>query len=187
MTTVQYEKQDHIIKRQLEAEKAFMAEFAAGDYTLTNPLVKLNPYFLAPLTAMVLFKTPVATEVTVTIKGKEEAGNITHRFGAAKEHILPIYGLYADYDNQVELRLANGYVHTITITTGPLNPEVPLSISCKANAEYMQDNLIFTTASMRSKPAGYDYKGDLRWYSDENLCWDIKRLPKGMSSPVHSV
>ena len=177
--TVQYEKQDHIIKRQAESEKQFLAEFAAGDYTLANPLVKLNPYFLAPLTAMVLFKTPAATEVTVTIHGKEPAGNIIHRFGAAKEHILPIYGLYAAYDNQVELRLANGAAQTITITTGPLNPDVPLANACQANAEYMQDNLIFTTASMRSKPAGYDYRGDLRWYSDENLCWDIKRLPNG--------
>lgn len=177
--TVQYEQHKHIIQLQAEAEQAFLAEFHAGNYTLENPLVKVNPYLLAPLTAMVLFKTPITTEVTVTVKGKEEAGNITHRFKAAKEHILPIYGLYAGYDNQVEIQLINGPAQTITITTEPHSSEVPESSFCQANAEYMQDNMIFLTASMRSKPVGYDYKGDLRWYSDENLCWDIKRLPNG--------
>lgn len=45
--------------------------------------------------------------------------------------------------------------------------------------EYMGDNMIFLTASMRSVPVGYDYKGDLRWYSNHNFAFDIKRMPNG--------
>ena len=94
---VDYKKVEHIIDRQAKAEEEFLAEFRAGNYTINNPLVKLNPYLITPLTAVILFKTPIRTEATITVLGKEAAGNITHTFPAAKEHILPIYGLYADY------------------------------------------------------------------------------------------
>ena len=105
---VNYTKTEHIITRQAQAEEAFLAEFRNGNFTLKNPLVKLNPYLLCPLTAVVMFNTPVKTEVTVRVLGKEAAGTIEHTFPAEKEHILPIYGLYADYANQVEIMLANG-------------------------------------------------------------------------------
>ena len=93
MTTITYTKQTHIITRQAAAEQAFLAEFRAGDYTLYQPLIKLNAYEICPLTAMVLFRTPVACEATVIVHGKAPAGDITHTFPAEKEHILPIYGL----------------------------------------------------------------------------------------------
>lgn len=106
METITYEKIPHIIERQYAAEQAFLAELEAGNYTLANPLVKLNPYEFCPLTAVILFDIPAASEVTITVLGKEPAGNITHRFPAAKRHILPIYGLYADYENTVEIRFS---------------------------------------------------------------------------------
>ena len=46
-----------LVDRQNEAEKAMLEEFHNGDYTLEHPLVKLNPYFINPLAAVVLFKT----------------------------------------------------------------------------------------------------------------------------------
>ena len=114
MAEIKYTHKDHIITLQKQNEEAFLAEFAAGDYTLTNPLVKLNPYIICPLSAMILFKTPRAEEVTIIVHGKEAAGDICHTFPAAYEHILPIYGLYADYDNQVEIVLQDGSRHTVT-------------------------------------------------------------------------
>lgn len=179
MAEIKYTKKEHIIHQQKANEEAFLAEFAAGDYTLTNPLVKLNPYIICPLSAMILFKTPRAEEVTIIVKGKEEAGNITHRFPAAYEHILPVYGLYAGYDNTVEIVLQDGSKHSVTITTEPLMEGVPESTSIDTTAEYMGDNFVFLTASMRSFPVGYDYKGDLRWYCKENLAFDIKRIKNG--------
>ena len=52
---VDYKKVEHIIERQAKAEEAFLAEFHAGNYTIHNPLVKLNPYFITPLTAIIMF------------------------------------------------------------------------------------------------------------------------------------
>nr|MBR5318269.1 aryl-sulfate sulfotransferase [Peptococcaceae bacterium] len=179
METITYERIPHIIERQYAAEQAFLAEFEAGSYTLTSPLVKLNPYEFCPLTAVVMFETPAASEATITVLGKEVEGNITHRFPATKKHILPIYGLYADYENTVEIVLGNGEKSTIKIQTEPLMPGVPLATKMETTKEYMGDNLIFLTAAMRSMPVGFDYKGDLRWYASVNFAFDVKRMPNG--------
>lgn len=179
METVTYKKIPHILKQQADVEKNLLQELAAGDYTLDKPLVKLNPYLLCPLTAVIAFKTPVATEVTITVLGKEAAGNITHTFPAEKAHILPIYGLYADYDNTVEIVLASGGKGTVHIQTEPLLDGVPVATSMKTTADYLGNNLIFLTAAMRSMPVGYDYKGDIRWYANVNFAFDLKRMPSG--------
>ena len=44
MDTITYKKERHIITKQNEAEKAFLQEFSTGNYTLAQPLVKLNTY-----------------------------------------------------------------------------------------------------------------------------------------------
>lgn len=177
--TVKYQVISHIIDRQYEAEQAFLAEFAAGDYTIKNPLVKLNPYFYCPLTAVILFRTPVVTEVTVTVLGQESAGNISHTFPAEKEHIVPVYGLYPDYANQVVIRTASGLVQTIVIQTEPAVADAHAATSIETTAEYMGDNLMFLTTAMDSMPVGYDYKGDIRWYATVNFNFDLKRMPNG--------
>ena len=179
MAEIKYTKKEHIIHQQKANEEAFLAALANGDYTLANPLVKLNPYIICPLSAMILFKTPRPEEVTIIVKGKEPAGDIVHRFPAAYDHVLPVYGLYAGYDNTVEIVLQDGTKNSVTITTDPLMEGVPESTSIDTTAEYMGDNFVFLTASMRSWPVGYDYKGDLRWYCTENLAFDIKRIKNG--------
>jgi arylsulfate sulfotransferase len=179
METITYERIPHIIERQYAAEQLFLAEFEEGSYTLTNPLVKLNPYEFCPLTAVVMFEIPAASEATITVLGKEVEGNITHRFPAAKKHILPIYGLYADYENTVEIVLGNGEKASIKIQTEPLMAGVPLATKMETTKEYLGDNLIFLTAAMRSMPVGFDYKGDLRWYASVNFAFDCKRMPNG--------
>ena len=57
MAEVKYTQLEHWIPKQAASEKAMLAEFEAGNYTLENPLVKYNPYFINPLAAVVLFKT----------------------------------------------------------------------------------------------------------------------------------
>ena len=128
-STVKYHFEESLVARQTKAEAAMLAEFEAGSYTLEHPLVKLNPYFISPLSAVVLFETEMETAVTVTVKGKEPEGTIKHTFPPAKRHILPILGLYPDYENEVELRLYRGASSTITIPTAPLEGNFPKLIS----------------------------------------------------------
>ena len=104
MESIKYSFLPSILTRQAEAEAAILAEFEAGNYTIEEPLVKCNPYLINPLAAVVLFKTEKETAVTVTVLGKEQPqGNISHTYPPATTHILPVMGLYADYDNEVEI------------------------------------------------------------------------------------
>lgn len=72
-----------LVQRQARAEKAMLEEFCAGDYPFSAPLIKVNPYFIAPLTAVLLFRTERATAVTVAVRGKELGGGVSHTFPPA--------------------------------------------------------------------------------------------------------
>ena len=54
-----------------------LLELEQGDYTIDSPLVKINPYLINPLAAVVLFKTDRETAVTVRVHGLE-AVSYTH-------------------------------------------------------------------------------------------------------------
>ncbi len=86
---------------QNEKEKQINAE----GYTIENPKVILNPYGNSPLTALIIFETSDLTSPTVTIKGKDKNTTITHTFTPSKIHILPIYGLYADTNNEISIKV----------------------------------------------------------------------------------
>lgn len=179
MNTTPCTYMESLVRRQQKAEQELLDRLQSGGYTLENPLVQLNPYLIAPLTALLLFETDVPLEAEITVLGRTPEGNITHRFPAACTHVLPIYGLYADYDNTVQVRLSSGRQTTVHITTEPLDKAVPPALSCTTTPEYFQDQLMFLTAAMQAVPVGYDYEGQVRWYCRANLSYDLKRLPNG--------
>lgn len=99
----QREKAANYIAEQAAAESAIQAELEDG-YTFEDPLVVVNPHSLSPLSAVVGFGTVEETLVDVTIKGKDAHTDILHSFDElSTRHLVPIYGLYAAYDNTVEL------------------------------------------------------------------------------------
>ena len=180
METIKYSFLPSILTRQAESEEAMLAEFEAGNYTIENPLVKYNPYLINPLAAVVLFKTEKETAVTVTVLGKEHPlGDIRHTFPKAKTHILPILGLYADYDNTVEIELYRGYKKTIHIKTEPLGKDVPKLIHMNTTAGYLRDQIIIITPALTQLATGFDYQGEIRWYLNIPVVFDLKRLKNG--------
>ena len=177
MAEVQYTQLEHWIPKQAEAEKAMLAEFEAGNYTIENPLVKYNPYFINPLAAVVLFKTEKEVAVTVTVKGKTKEADFTHTFEKATTHVLPILGLYANYNNTVEIRLYRGETKVINIEVGDVVPDILQY--CHTTPEYFQDNVMILSPSGLFKPCGFDYAGDIRWHLDAMCVFDYKRLRNG--------
>lgn len=177
---VSYRFNKSLIKQQAEKESATLNEFQAGEYTLEKPMIVLNPYLINPLAALVLFRTEKETAVTVTVFGKEERGNIVHTFPRAKEHILPILGLYADCKNQVELRLYGGRSHMLTIQTESLEySKVPKLCYMQTEPEYTSEDIIFITPSLSALATGFDYRGDVRWHLTVPVIFDLKRLKNG--------
>lgn len=176
---IAFEQMDHIITKQYKEEQEMLATFAAGNYTLSNPYVKVNPYGIAPLTALVMFKTTEEVEATVTVKGKEEAGNISHTFAKNTEHQLPVLGLYPNDTNQVVITLSNGETHTLEVITDALEGGVKEATYIKTTGEYFEDHLMFITPAGKSLPAAYDYQGKCRWYFNLPFIFDMKRAQNG--------
>ena len=170
---------DPLIKRQAEAEAAMLAELRAGNYTIDNPLVKVNPYFINPLAAVVLFNTEEEVSVTVTVCGKEKEGNMKHTFPKAKEHVLPIVGLYGEYENTVIVELYRGRKTELKIQTGALPETVAKLNRMETTFEYLRDELIIVCPALRSVMTGFDYKGDVRWTLNIPCVFDLKRVSNG--------
>lgn len=179
MSTAAYQYHPHIIEEQQKAEAAFLAGFDDAEYSFAEPLIIPNPYLIAPLTALILFRLPKTSRVTVTVKGKMPAGDMSFTFAANTTHILPIYGLYADYRNQVILTLDDGQSQSIFIQTEPAPDNIPVPEYVQTTPDYFGDKVMFVTPSSFSKMVAYDYAGDLRWYTTLDVVFDIKRVANG--------
>lgn len=176
---IELKKIAHVIDDQDVAEKKMLQECKEGKFTLDAPYVKLNPYLIAPLTALVFFTTPEETEATVLVKGKEKAGDMSFTFPKAKEHYVPVYGLYAGYDNQVEITLGSGAKKSLTIKTEKAPDTVHMPSKIETTPEYMGSNVVFVSPTSPGSTAAYDYKGDVRWYGTLNFAFDLKRVKNG--------
>src|SRR5689334_14666767 len=81
----------------------------ANDVAITEESVVLNPTGFSPLTAVISFKTSEAVKVSIHIKGKYGGfSDVVKDLDSIKTiHHVPIYGLYPDFENTVELNFRN--------------------------------------------------------------------------------
>ena len=115
----------------------------------------------------------------MTVLGKAKEGNITHTFPRAKEHVLPVVGLYSGYVNRVEIREYRGKVHTVEIEVPDVfDGDSPLE-SMDTTPEYLQDDCIFLSPSGAELAVAFDYAGDVRWCLNIKCVFDMKRLKNG--------
>ena len=157
-------------------------DFKTAGYTIDEPNIILNPYGNSPLTALVLFETEEEVSPEVTIVGKDEHTTFTHTFKSSKEHLLSIYGLYADYNNEVIIEYEiNGETvsKTINIQTEKLPDDFILPTRVESNKEYLDNQLYFFTPSSSGYTCAYDVNGDVRWYLTNYALWKIDRLANG--------
>ncbi len=166
---------EDILMVQNKKELSFLSD--SSSYTAENPKIILNPYDISPLTALLVFETKDLTAPTVTIIGKDKKTTITNTFTPSKKHFLPIYGLYADTNNEVLLTV-NGITTKLTIQTNPLPEDFVLPSNIETSDE-TNNQFYFFTPSSKGYTAAYDSNGDVRWYLTENFIWDIQRLQNG--------
>lgn len=167
--------QEDLIAKQEKLENKFLEK---TNYTMEHPNIILDPYDISPLTALVIFETSDLTAPEVTIKGKDENTTFTKTFTPSKKHILPIYGLYPDTNNEVTIE-CNGQKNVFYIKTDPLPEDFALPTKVVSNKEELGNELYFVTPSSDGYVAAYDVNGDVRWYLNESFTWDIKRLNNG--------
>lgn len=167
--------QEDLIAKQEKLENKLLEK---TNYTMEHPNIILDPYDISPLTALVIFETSDLTAPEVTVKGKDENTTFTKTFTPSKKHILPIYGLYPDTNNEVTIE-CNGKKNVFYIKTDPLPEDFALPTKVVSNKEELGNELYFVTPSSDGYVAAYDVNGDVRWYLNESFTWDIKRLNNG--------
>ncbi len=169
---------ESLITSQYNKEQDFKVE----GYTIDEPNVILNPYGNSPLTALILFETEIEVSPKVTIVGKDENTTFTQEFTNSKTHMLPIYGLYADYNNEIIIEYTidgKEITKTINIQTEKLPDNFVLPTRVEANKDYLDNQLYFFTPSSSGYTCAYDVNGDVRWYLTNYALWKIDRLENG--------
>ena len=130
--------------------------FNGYGYSLDNPNIIINPYGNSPLTGIVMFETSDYSEVSISVNG-----DINYTFSKNKHHIIPIYGLYADYDNTIVLR-SEGKEKVINIKTDKL-PDDFGEVLYDGNYSFYNGNY----------PYASDNNGNVRWYLNKKYYGDI--------------
>lgn len=126
--------------------------FNSYGYSIDNPNVIVNPYGNSPLTGIAMFETNDYSDVSVCIKNKNNECDISYSFGKYKYHIIPIYGLYADYNNSIVLK-AEGKEKVINIKTDAL-PDDFGDVLFDGSFSFYNGNY----------PYASDSEGNVRWY-----------------------
>ncbi len=155
------------ISAQEKTEELILGELHSGTYSANDPLILENPYGCSPLTALAVFTTDEPASVFVRVHGKTSDADISHDFPSLEmEHLIPIYGLYANDKTTVTLTttLASGQnvEATLQIQTDSIDPNTIGNLIIQTgikDASTMSDGLNF----LYSQKLAFDAHGDIRW------------------------
>ena len=158
------------LARQAEVDAMLIAEAEAG-YTLEEPLVVVNPYGNAPLSAIAIFTTDQEIGGTVTVKGRASEDDITGAFAPATTHFVPIVGLYAGGVTEVEITLDDGSAATLQVETEQPELNYEGFTAEMSDASLYEFNRLNVCCLLTGRMlAGFDSKADLRWlYTDTGV------------------
>lgn len=155
-------------------------DFTEYDGTFEDPEVIVNPYGVSPLTALIIFSNEGLNDVELTVTGKDELTTLNTTFAKNSKQYIPVYGLYANSDNEIVLKMGK-QTKIINIQTEALpNDFVEATITECEREKLTPGNFYFVSPSMPTYPAAYDINGDVRWYLTDVRTWDIQLNNEGM-------
>lgn len=165
-----------LLLNQVDNQKAINARLnkisSSKKYTLSNPYYELNPYKISPLSAIIIFSTDDDVPVELYVNDV-----YVTRVESAKDHVIPVYGLYEDFENKIKLVTDIGESEVV-IKTEKSNIEYPLNVKYASNSLNNQD-MYFTVASYKTYLTGWDIEGKLRFYLTVDNRMDVEWLDNG--------
>lgn len=83
----------------------YASKYDASQYSIDNPFIAINPYDFNELSAYVVFPIEGKATYSYTVVGKDEYSNYTQTSTVEQSDnlIIPIIGLYQDYNNTIEI------------------------------------------------------------------------------------
>ncbi len=155
------------------SDSTSLESFILGELIVNDNNINLNPFNIAPLSAFINVQTPVNGKFIVNVKGQdgENSDIILDSKYYGKEHILEVFGLYANYINSVELVFTNrdGIERlrtTVFISTDALPSGLPDFNIINQYDTYDQNTLILVNYRPTHIPFMVDPHGKIRWYSE---------------------
>lgn len=165
-----------ILKYQEKIDKLIEKEYSELEYSWRQPYIKLNPYGVTPLSALIKFETDNPVKVTLVIKGKKGEEDLIKEYKEYRtEHEYSILGLYPKYENQIILKIEDK-IGNIKEKKFKLKTE---ALSYIKTPNYIviskkdkQNKFYYTTGNGTYI---YDEYGNIRYYlSSEFATWTYK-------------
>ena len=171
----------NIIENQKSINDDTLASIKNGVYTFDNPLITINPYGNSPLSAFIGFKTEGETEISIKLIPKEGGSVLTFNSSLKQDHLIPVYGLYQNYENKLEITdLTNEETLEISIITDEVHLGNIDLTNAQVNQNNFEDDDFYFLSSYENKfVAAYDKTGDLRWYFSPGVYNKVSKLPNG--------
>lgn len=170
-------KNDDIFSGQINIKNEYIKKYRKGNYTINNPYVIINPYLISPQTALIIFKTNKNEKITLTLKGKHNDDLIT-TFEASKDHYIPVYGLYGDYENTLIIETESGKKNTIKIKIEDKADTGSVKV-LENNITNSNGEFYFATSSLGMGAMAYDNYGEVRWWLDMGYSKGMTMLQNG--------
>lgn len=151
-----------------------IAPMLGNKIEISSDSVYLNPGGYSPLSARIHVSVPVKGKLSFRVVGKN--GSLSDLLHApstfSKVHRLNIFGLYADFENTVELIFTNlngieRYRKSVKITTGTLSTKLPLieiDVAKRSNMESGMTLVSYRGLGIPFMPFIMDSFGEIRWY-----------------------
>lgn len=155
-------KSSDIIRKQRKISEEILDMYKKGKYTVSNPLIINDPYGASPLTSLIMFNTKKEEKVTLTVKGKHN-DDLKVTFEEAKDHYIPVYGLYPEYKNTVIIETESGKSNELTIETTSMGLTGEVSVLTN-KVDNSNGNFYFGTAAIGTANIAYDNYGEPRWF-----------------------
>ena len=159
---------------QQQIEEEFMADYNSEIHNPSNPYIVTNPFGITPLSALFVFETVTESQYEIVVKGKEANGDLSFVTSLTTTHYIPVYGLYENYTNIVEVyeysELGKGaLVSSNTVLTDVLPDEVTRPTEVNTTYEYFGKDMMLVIPALNSYPMAIDYNGDIRFVLTKNL------------------
>lgn len=177
------------VKKSLEIDAQIQKLLNDKTYTfktLDASNIIVNAYGNSPLTALALFVTDEKCSVTVTVKGKTDATDITSSVDKpTKSHRVPIVGLYPATDNTVTIQLLDENkkeidAKTFIIKTDPLPTTLSNSLKVYKHTKTSAFKLTEVSGFQTPYIYSFDENGDIRWFLNEKYgCYGYFPLSNG--------
>lgn len=174
------------LDEQVISEQLFYEKYQEKAHTISNPFVVVNPYQISPLSALIMFDTDTSEQYVLKIKGKTAEADLEYKTTLTTFHTIPVYGLYPDYVNVIELYEYDSdldekgvIVATFTIKTDPLQEGAFEPTEIQTTFSYFGNDWMLLMPATSNLPVAVDAFGDVRWYLNEPLAFSMKPLENG--------